>query len=58
MLGLPLLVLATLLPTVGLILFSVVKSKRLADFLEALSDDRTPLSRKLGPFGAKRRDRM
>ncbi len=47
--------LLTLLPTVALILLSVAKSKRLADFLEALSDERTPLARKLGPID--RRDR-
>ncbi|PWC38926.1 CorA family divalent cation transporter [Azospirillum sp. TSO22-1] len=40
--------LATLLPTVGLILLSVAKSKRLADYLEALSDERRPLPDKLG----------
>ncbi|WP_448189019.1 CorA family divalent cation transporter [Azospirillum sp. sgz301742] len=48
----------TLVPTVALILLSVIKSKQLADFLEALSDDRLPLARKLGPFGARRRDRF
>ncbi len=47
--------LLTLLPTVALILLSVVKSKRLADFLEALSDERTPLARKLGPIDRRGR---
>ncbi|WP_448204211.1 hypothetical protein [Azospirillum sp. sgz302134] len=36
-----------LLPTVALILFSVMRSKRLADLLEALSDERLPGREKL-----------
>lgn len=37
-----------LIPTSGLILFAILKSKRLSDFLEALSDERLPSSAKLG----------
>ena len=40
--------LLTLVPAVGLILLSVVKSKQLADLLESLSDKRRPLPRRLG----------
>ncbi len=39
--------LLVLLPTTGLILFAILKSKRLSDFLEALSDERLPNSDKL-----------
>lgn len=45
--------LATLVPTVGMILLSVAKSKRLADLLESLSDERLSLG---GKF-AERRER-
>ncbi|MBP2313822.1 CorA family divalent cation transporter [Azospirillum soli] len=45
-----LLFLAVLVPTVGLIVYSVVKSKRLADFLEALSDERLDGREKLSLF--------
>jgi hypothetical protein len=36
-----------LIPSVALILYTVVKSKRLADFLEALSDERLSNRQKL-----------
>lgn len=51
---------AVLLPTVALILFSVMRSKRLADFLEALSDERLggreklALLRKVGESAGRR----
>jgi len=37
-----------LVPTVALTAYSIVKSKRLSDFLEALSDERLPARAKLG----------
>nr|WP_294867848.1 hypothetical protein [uncultured Pseudogulbenkiania sp.] len=40
--------LLTLIPTTWLTLYTVVKSKRLSDFLEALSDERLPRRAKLG----------
>ncbi|MBI3146269.1 MAG: hypothetical protein HYZ18_13645 [Pseudogulbenkiania sp.] len=40
--------LLTLIPTTWLTLYTVVKSKRLSDFLEALSDERLPQRAKLG----------
>ena len=39
--------LLVLAPTVWLTLYTVVKSKRLSDFLEALSDERLAFGRKL-----------
>jgi CorA-like Mg2+ transporter protein len=39
-----------LLPTTWLTLYTIVKSKRLSDFLEALSDERLPARKKLGAF--------
>jgi hypothetical protein len=39
-----------LIPTTALVLYSIVKSKRLADFLEVLADDRQPARTKLGAF--------
>jgi len=41
---------AFLIPTVLLLLFTVMKSKKLSDFLEALSDDRLPMRAKVGSF--------
>lgn len=35
-------------PTIGLTFYTIIKSKRLADFLDALSDERLPLKKKLG----------
>ena len=37
-----------LVPTVALTAYSILKSKRLSDFLEALADERLPAKRKLG----------
>src|SRR5438105_15740974 len=39
--------LAVLIPTVVLTFYTIVKSKRLSDFLEALSDERLPARAKL-----------
>ncbi len=39
---------AVLVPTTLLTFYTIVKSKRLADFLEALSDERLPAAAKLG----------
>ncbi len=39
-----------LIPTIGLTLYSIVKSKRLSDFLEVLSDERLPARTKLAAF--------
>jgi hypothetical protein len=36
------------IPTTVLLFYTVVKSKRLADFMEVLSDERAPMRRKLG----------
>jgi hypothetical protein len=36
-----------LLPVTGLTFYTIVKSKRLSDFLEALSDERLPAASKL-----------
>ena len=36
---------ATLVPTVALTFYTIVKSKRLSDFLEAISDERLPRAR-------------
>ena len=41
---------AVLVPTVVLTFYTIVKSKRLSDFLEALSDERLPPRAKLGSF--------
>jgi hypothetical protein len=41
-----------LVPTIALTAYSIVKSKRLADFLEALSDERLPAGAKLRALGA------
>jgi hypothetical protein len=38
---------AVLIPTIALTLYTIVKSKRLSDFLEALSDERLPARAKL-----------
>ncbi|HYG87896.1 MAG TPA: CorA family divalent cation transporter [Azospirillum sp.] len=46
--------LLTLVPTVALIMLSVAKSKRLADLLEVLSDERRPLLHRLAPPGPRR----
>jgi hypothetical protein len=42
--------LAFLVPTALLLLFTVMKSKKLSDFFEALSDERLPLRAKIGSF--------
>ncbi|HEY1328413.1 MAG TPA: CorA family divalent cation transporter [Casimicrobiaceae bacterium] len=42
--------LAVLIPTIVLTFYTIVKSKRLSDFLEALSDERLPARAKLGSF--------
>ncbi|MFA5941536.1 MAG: hypothetical protein WC809_19480 [Sinimarinibacterium sp.] len=39
-------------PVLGLTLYTIVKSKRLSDFLDALSDERLPLKAKFGAFAA------
>ena len=38
------------MPVLGLTLYTIVKSKRLSDFLDALSDERLPTKAKLGAF--------
>jgi len=43
---------AVFLPTVALTMYTIVKSKRLSDFLDALSDDAIPPRGKLGAFFA------
>jgi hypothetical protein len=40
--------LVVLIPTIALTGYSILKSKRLADFLEALADERLEARRKLG----------
>lgn len=42
--------LAVLVPTVALTVYTVLKSRRLSDFLEALADDRRPANAKLAAF--------
>ena len=42
----------TLIPTTILTFYTIVKSKRLSDFLEALSDERLPARAKLASFAA------
>jgi hypothetical protein len=42
----------TLIPTTILTFWTIMKSKRLSDFLEALSDERLPARAKLASFGA------
>lgn len=42
----------TLAATIGLTVFTIAKSKRLSDFLDALSDERLGLRDKLGSFAA------
>lgn len=49
--------LAVFVPTVGLTLYTIMKSKRLADFLDALSDERKPARDKLGALVAVWKDR-
>jgi len=44
--------LAVFLPTIGLTAYTIMKSKRLADFLDALSDERLPAKAKLGALVA------
>jgi hypothetical protein len=44
--------LAVFVPTIGLTLFTIVKSKRLSDFLDVLSDERVPAWHKLKAFFA------
>jgi hypothetical protein len=39
-------------PTTLLTLYTIAKSKRLSDFLDALSDERLTLRQKLGAFAA------
>ena len=39
-----------LIPTTWLTLYTIIKSKRLSDFLEALSDERLSTRQKLGSF--------
>ena len=39
-----------LIPTTWLTLYTIIKSKRLSDFLEALSDERLSARQKLGAF--------
>ena len=41
---------AVMVPTVTLVLYSIVKSKRLSDFLEVLADERQTATTKLGAF--------
>jgi Mg2+ and Co2+ transporter CorA len=41
---------AVLIPTIVLTFYTIVKSKRLSDFLEALSDERLPARAKVGSF--------
>jgi len=52
--------LAVFVPTIGLTFYTITKSKRLSDFLDALSDERLPLKAKVGALIAvwdqKRRD--
>ncbi len=47
---------ATLVPTVVLTFYTIVKSKRLSDFLEAISDERLPARAKLGSLVAVWKD--
>lgn len=44
-------------PTIALTFYTVIKSKRLADFLDALSDERLPMRAKLGALVAVWRER-
>lgn len=44
--------LAVFLPTLGLTFYTITKSKRLADFLDALSDERASVRDKLGALAA------
>jgi hypothetical protein len=39
-----------LVPTTAITAFSILRSKRLADFLETLADERLPGRKKLGAF--------
>ncbi len=43
---------AALLPTIGLTFYTITKSKRLADFLDALSDERLSSRAKMGALAA------
>ena len=47
---------ATLVPTVALTFYTIVKSKRLSDFLEAISDERLPARAKLASLVAVWKD--